>query len=97
MRKHATPSEAFPADTDTRYGLDPVLDERQDPRFSPLTVYAAVQCPYCGGTYDSAVDLTAGNQDCIEDCQVCCQPIQMRIELRDGKIERLEARRGDEA
>ena len=48
-----------------------------------LQTSAEVQCPYCGEFFTTFVDLSAGNQDYIEDCQVCCQPIQMRLVVED--------------
>jgi hypothetical protein len=32
----------------------------------------------------------------VEDCQVCCQPIEMELHVdEDGKLRELLARRGD--
>ena len=39
------------------------------------------ECPYCGETFTSLIDTSAGNQHYIEDCQICCQPIVFIIEL----------------
>lgn len=38
-----------------------------------------VCCPYCGENLDISIDTSAGEQSYIEDCQVCCQPIEMRL------------------
>ena len=96
MGKQSSPG--IPAqDTDQRYGLEPVLDTGNDARMVPLNVFAAVACPYCGGSYDSAIDLTQGDQVCIEDCQVCCSSIELSIGISAGKLVRLDARRSDEA
>ncbi|KAF1723025.1 CPXCG motif-containing cysteine-rich protein [Pseudoxanthomonas wuyuanensis] len=44
-----------------------------------------IVCPYCGETITVFVDDSAGEQSYIEDCQVCCRPIQIRLRLdRDG-------------
>ena len=55
------------------------------------------QCPYCGEWIETVLDLSAGSQKYIEDCQVCCQPIefQLHVDLA-GRLESLQARRGDE-
>lgn len=96
-----TPTPALTAsmatDADRVYGLEPVLDTGHDPRLVPLNMFAEVACPYCGGSYQSAVDLTQGDQDCIEDCQLCCQPIELSIVVREGRLHSIQARRGDEA
>lgn len=45
----------------------------------------AVTCPYCGEAIELLVDTSAGSQDYVEDCEVCCQPIDVRVRLdRDG-------------
>ncbi|WP_137888780.1 CPXCG motif-containing cysteine-rich protein [Pseudomonas sp. 2FE] len=33
------------------------------------------QCPYCGEPAEAVLDLSGGDQQYIEDCPVCCQPI----------------------
>ncbi|MGD8925536.1 MAG: CPXCG motif-containing cysteine-rich protein [Thioalkalispiraceae bacterium] len=38
-------------------------------------------CPYCGESFTTLVDLSAGEQEYIEDCQVCCRPILFTIEI----------------
>lgn len=35
----------------------------------------AYQCPYCGERAEALLDLSAGDQQYIEDCPVCCRPI----------------------
>jgi hypothetical protein len=49
-----------------------------------------VVCPYCSQTFYLFVDISAGNQEYIEDCQVCCQPIEFRIRIKDGEIEEIQ-------
>ena len=38
-----------------------------------------VECPYCGETIDVLIDPTAEQQDYVEDCQVCCRPIDFEV------------------
>ena len=38
-------------------------------------------CPYCGESFTSLIDPGAGDQEYIEDCQICCRPIVFTIEL----------------
>ncbi|MES9844063.1 MAG: CPXCG motif-containing cysteine-rich protein [Candidatus Sedimenticola sp. 6PFRAG5] len=35
----------------------------------------SISCPYCGEAIDVLIDSSAGGQEYIEDCQVCCRPI----------------------
>ena len=56
-----------------------------------------VMCPYCGEGTDVEVDISAGAQQYIEDCQVCCRPIEFVISIEeDGKSYHINARRDDE-
>ena len=46
-----------------------------------LSDFVSVQCPYCGETFETAVDLSAGSFRYVEDCQVRCQPIELAGEV----------------
>ncbi len=84
------------AAVDAAYGLEPVFEPGADAAGAPLGDFVTLQCPYCGEHYGIAVDLTAGSQTQIEDCQVCCQPIEFRIRVgRDGRLRKLTAHRLD--
>lgn len=37
-----------------------------------------VHCPYCGRRIELVVDPSAGRQEYVEDCSVCCRPIVVR-------------------
>jgi hypothetical protein len=52
-----------------------------------LEEFVPVQCPWCGERLETKVDLTAGDRQYIEDCQVCCRPIDFHVELaEDGAL-----------
>lgn len=56
-----------------------------------------VNCPYCGETLDTLVDASGGSQRYIEDCQVCCSPIEFLLEIdAGGELTGLEVRRDDD-
>lgn len=38
-----------------------------------------IQCPYCGERFEILVDDSAGAQQYIEDCQVCCSPMNIAV------------------
>ena len=42
-------------------------------------INAEVQCPYCWESIDVMVDDCGESQQYIEDCQVCCRPINFHI------------------
>ncbi|NUO73589.1 MAG: CPXCG motif-containing cysteine-rich protein [Frateuria sp.] len=48
-----------------------------------LTPYS-VQCPYCGEPIELLLDASAGDQSYVEDCPVCCRPINVRVGV-DGE------------
>jgi Cysteine-rich CPXCG len=54
-----------------------------------------VDCPYCGARFTTLVDASVGACDYIEDCAVCCRPIEFQLQL-DGSEVRLLARREDD-
>ncbi|MHB8744835.1 MAG: CPXCG motif-containing cysteine-rich protein [Sulfuricaulis sp.] len=62
-----------------------------------MTSWQSVQCPYCGETFEAEIDASGGNQEYVEDCHVCCQPIVFRIEVgADGEPPACEVRREDD-
>ncbi len=38
-----------------------------------------IECPYCGEPVAVLLDWSAGEQDYVEDCAVCCRPIEFRL------------------
>jgi uncharacterized Zn-finger protein len=42
-----------------------------------------IHCPYCGESFETQVDTSAGSQRYVEDCAVCCRPIEVRLEVGD--------------
>ena len=48
--------------------------------------FTSIQCPFCGQTFDVAVDTSILNQCFTTDCEVCCRPIEVKIECCDGEI-----------
>lgn len=46
-----------------------------------------IQCPYCGEGQTVLIDCSIASQQYIEDCQVCCQPINLDISIStNGEI-----------
>jgi hypothetical protein len=42
-----------------------------------------ISCPYCGESIELLIDCSVPEQDYIEDCEVCCRPINLNIAI-DG-------------
>ncbi|NRB59952.1 MAG: CPXCG motif-containing cysteine-rich protein [Winogradskyella sp.] len=49
------------------------------------------QCPYCWEEISMLVDMSQSSQSYIEDCEVCCNPIQINICVADQLISTFEA------
>lgn len=45
-----------------------------------------IHCPFCGESITIVVDSSAGSQSYIEDCQVCCQPIQITTTIEGEEL-----------
>lgn len=44
-----------------------------------------IECPYCGESISVLVDPSVRLQNYIEDCEVCCRPIDFSVEVEpDG-------------
>jgi hypothetical protein len=43
----------------------------------------SIQCPYCGESIDIVIDDSVEQQQYIEDCQVCCRPINIGVTIDD--------------
>jgi len=46
-----------------------------------------VQCPYCGESIEVQVEDLAEVQSYIEDCSVCCRPIQLDVTSGENGVE----------
>ena len=57
---------------------------------------AAVRCPWCGERFETAVDASAGDAEYVEDCQVCCRPIVIRLHVDGDGDASIEASREGE-
>jgi hypothetical protein len=82
-------------DIDQLYGLEPIF-EPGSVRSGELERFVPVQCPWCGERLETRVDLTAGDREYIEDCEVCCRPIEFGVELtEEGALNALRVQRLD--
>lgn len=52
-----------------------------------------ITCPWCWESISVEFDLSAGAQRYIEDCQVCCQPIDISFDVENGKLRDVRAER----
>ena len=61
---------------------------------------AVVECPYCNEQLEVAIDWSVTEQSYVEDCQICCRPMELTVTVSvcdDGSYEtRVDARTGDD-
>jgi len=54
---------------------------------APVEDEYAFTCPYCFAEISITVDYTAGRrQSFTTDCEVCCQPIAIHLEVGAGGV-----------
>ena len=49
------------------------------------------QCPYCWENISMLIDTSVSAQTYIEDCEVCCRPINISVQCYDNEIAGFEA------
>jgi hypothetical protein len=53
-----------------------------------------IRCPFCGEAFEALVDASAGDAAYVEDCPVCCRPIEMTLRVGDdGEVDGLDVER----
>ena len=60
-------------------------------------------CPFCGQSITVVIDGSAGSQSYVEDCEICCRPmqisvqisVQIPVEVDDGTVVTVEVDRAD--
>jgi hypothetical protein len=60
-----------------------------------LTETVSIQCPYCGESIEIVIDASIALQNYIEDCSVCCRPIELSVNIAGEEI-LVDAKRDDE-
>ncbi len=56
----------------------------------------AFQCPYCGEEISMVLDTAVARQRYVEDCEVCCHPIEIHYEIEGDEVVSFEAKSLDE-
>ncbi len=42
-----------------------------------------IECPHCGHHIYIELDTSGGDQDYVEDCSACCNPIHLQLHIDD--------------
>ena len=53
------------------------------------------QCPQCGEEISVIVDTSVEKQKFIEDCEVCCRPIEIEVEIENSAVKIFTANKTD--
>ena len=48
-------------------------------------------CPYCWENISMLLDKSITNQSYIEDCEVCCNPIQVIVQFSNNELTQFQA------
>ncbi|MEY8020868.1 CPXCG motif-containing cysteine-rich protein [Muriicola sp. SD30] len=49
------------------------------------------QCPYCWEEISMLIDTSVATQTYVEDCEVCCNPIEINIHCTAGELHEFQA------
>jgi hypothetical protein len=73
------------------------LDEEFPLGDGVVDLMARIICPYCGEQIEVMVDPGSGPvQEYVEDCEVCCRPLQLSVSWDEDGIARVEAATDDD-
>jgi hypothetical protein len=50
-----------------------------------------IECPYCGELFGILADTSHPTVEMIEDCSVCCHPIQLSLRFSGGELVSVQA------
>lgn len=59
-----------------------------------LLVETDIECPWCFEQFPLVIDTSSGGYEMIEDCSVCCRPIQLEIRCSPGRLDDVQANPG---
>jgi transcription elongation factor Elf1 len=49
-------------------------------------------CPYCGEEISMVLDVSVRRQTYVEDCEVCCKPIEISYTVQDDVLAGFDAK-----
>ena len=51
-----------------------------------VIVGTEISCPHCGEVFAIQIDTSQAVQSLIEDCTVCCRPINLTLRCAPGEV-----------
>jgi len=55
-----------------------------------MLVEVQIECPHCGAPFTTFADTSEGDYAAVEDCAVCCRPMEIAFSCQPGRIDRAE-------
>jgi hypothetical protein len=59
-----------------------------------MEVPTSITCPFCGQSFDCAIDTSVAAQRFTTDCEVCCRPFEVSVECEPGEVLSVEVSSG---
>lgn len=56
-----------------------------------------IDCPYCGESIELIIDDSVEQQQYVEDCSVCCRPINIEVSVREDQSIEVSCRTDNDA
>jgi hypothetical protein len=53
-------------------------------------VETEIECPACGEWFPITLDTSQGDYETVEDCSVCCRPMQVEVRCSPGQVDSAE-------
>lgn len=51
-----------------------------------MEVTEPISCPFCGESFELAIDTSVASQRFVTDCEVCCRPFTVTVECEVGEV-----------
>ena len=67
-------------------------ERRKDALYHTVEVEHSFSCPYCGEEISMVLDLSVRRQSYVEDCEVCCNPIEISYSVQDDALASFDAK-----
>jgi hypothetical protein len=55
-----------------------------------MQVSESICCPFCGQEFELLIATSAGSQTLTTDCEICCRPMEIRVDCEPGEVRHLE-------
>ena len=67
-------------------------ERHKDLLYHTVPVEHSFTCPYCGAGISMVLDLSVRRQSYVEDCEVCCNPIEVSYSVQDDALASFEVK-----